>query len=95
MQHTEWVESGRIHMGTTTLERRLDRIAAVQEKNSTGMTTLKGALDILKSVVESDARSIVKLKDTSSNLNNWAVNQRECYEYLIESVLCQHLKTKG
>ena len=57
MQHTEWVESGRIHMGTTTLERRLDRIAAVQEKNSTGMTTLKGALDILKSVVESDAQA--------------------------------------
>ena len=95
MQHTQWVESGRIHLGTTALERKLDKIAAVQEKNSTGMTSLQDALNTLKSVVESDARSIVELMDTSSNLNNWAVNQRECYEYLIESVLCQHLSAKG
>ena len=88
---TQWVESGRNHLGTTAL----DKIAAVQEKNSTDMTSLQDALNTLKSVVESDARSIVELMDTSSNLNNWAVNQRECYEYLIESVLCQHLSAKG
>lgn len=80
-QHTQWVECGRLHMGATATDKRLEMMMAVQECTVQCIHQL--------------SREVTRTNETSKNLTNWGNNQRKCYEQLVCGVLVRHLENQG
>lgn len=92
MGYSNWVEDGRIFMGSTEFDQKLDRIAAVQMKT-------EGNLNELSTSVAAAFKDTMKeasmTRETSKNLANWGKNEREFYEYIVTTILKSKLEEIG
>lgn len=81
---SNWVEDGRIFMGLTEFDQKLDRIASMQMKT-------EGNLNNLASSVGTHLKEASMTRETSKNLANWGNNEREYYEIFVTSVFKTNL----
>lgn len=86
--HSRWIESGRIHLGVTAPDRRLDAMLAVQERTTHQMDQASKDIDKL-------SREVTRVLRTTTDLANWGRNQRKTYEDLVCAVLKHYLGAKG
>jgi hypothetical protein len=91
MMHTEWVETQRIHMGTTEYDRKLDRMAAINMETAGNLSKLAGDV---ASLLQS-SKELGKTATVALHTNAWASNQREAFELVITSTLQEHLISQG
>jgi hypothetical protein len=98
MKHSQWIESERIHMGTSEFDRKLDKVAALNmhttgnldkmQLNMMGLhTEMMGCSKMLKNVG--------KLADVALNTNGWATRLRANFEDVITTTLMEALDAGG
>ena len=98
MNHTEWVESERIHMGTTEFDRKLDRVAALNMETAGNLNKMHGDVATLlqssNSLLQS-SNALGKTAEVAMHTNAWASNQRDAFELVVTTILKDNLVAKG
>jgi hypothetical protein len=98
MQHTEWVESQRIHMGTTEFDRKLDRVAALNMETAGNLNKMHGNVASLlqsSSALLQSSGNLGKTAEVAMHTEAWASNQRDAFELVITTVLKDNFLIEG
>lgn len=82
--HSQWIESNRIHLGTSKLDARFESLAALFEENSQQQR--------LQAEIVKD---LGRAADVACNTNGWGTNVRNDYEGIIGCVFLEYLVSKG
>ena len=104
--HSQWIETGRLHMGISTVDKRLQAMLAVQEATSRNIDsismevkqvseTTSRNIDSISREVKNLAKEVKQVNETTKNLANWGQNQRKCYEQVVCGVLERYLLKAG
>jgi hypothetical protein len=98
MQHSDWIESERIHMGTTNFDRKLDKVAKANMEMAGNLNSMRlNIIPMVDAIIGFDKamKHIGKLADVALNTNGWATRIRDTFEEVITTVTRQKLEDEG
>ena len=97
--HSQWDQDGRVQMGTTDFERRLDNMMAYYEgqirESQQRQKESEQRQKENQEQSEQRQKDLDKTAATAANLANWGRYMREGFEYVAQDVLAEKLKARG